>query len=92
MRVETSINIIEKDAIDPYKKPAHGRWYVQKSICKFRRVALEKLARMQGFSVIDKDMTDPPKGITEDQNWTRYAQGRIMIYKSYRYYFPRREY
>lgn len=90
MKVETAVVIVEKEAADPYKKVAHGRWYVQKSVCKFRKEAIEKLARMQGFDLTTKDSTDYNKDLLTDQNFTKYAQG-ILLSLTIRYYIPGRK-
>lgn len=74
MRVETTVDIVEKEGRSMDGVKINGRWYVQKSLCTYRQEAIDRLAKIGPFGDVTEITAASELGIG-DKKWTRYIQG-----------------
>ena len=74
MRVETHIEIIEKEGYHDNSK-VNAKWYVQKTECRFRKAALERLAKIGPFGEVQEIIPADMLGHTKDKQWGKNLQG-----------------
>jgi len=73
-KVETKIEVVTQEDYNNDHVLIHGRWYVQKTLCNFRRAAIEKLNKIGPFGEVT-ELVDAKQLGHVDKKWTRYNQG-----------------